>query len=167
MEEKYNAICIRSVLWRESDKLITLFTLENGKVDCVVRGAMSPKSKWRFAAEPFCFGEYVLTERLGKKTLTEATQTDGFYDLRYDVEKLYCASAVIEFIRQNVYENAGNYALFLFSLDALRAIEKGAYPYAAFVKFFISAVGELGYDIDLSACEKCGGQFAKTAPTAA
>ncbi|MBP5177785.1 MAG: DNA repair protein RecO [Clostridia bacterium] len=155
MEEKYNAICIRSVLWRESDKLLTLFTLENGVVDCVVRGAMSPKSKWRFATEPFSFCEYVLTEKLGKKTLTEATQIDGFYDLRYDIEKLYCASAVLEFIRQSVFENASVYGLFLLTVNALKAIEKGAYPIHSLVRFFIGAVGELGYGATFSRCGVC------------
>ena len=159
MDEKYNAICIRSVLWRESDKLLTLFTLENGKVDCVVRGAMSPKSKWRFACEPFSFCEYVLTEKLGKKTLTEATQIDGFYDIRYDMDKLYCASAVIEFIRQNVFEDMSAYGLFYLTVSALKAIENGTYPYHALVKFFIGAVAELGYNIDLSACHKCGSEI--------
>ena len=159
MDEKYNAICIRSVLWRESDKLLTLFSLENGKVDCVVRGAMSPKSKWRFACEPFSFCEYVLTEKLGKKTLTEATQIDGFYDIRYDMDKLYCASAVIEFIRQNVVEDMKTYGLFYLTVSLLGAIEKGEYPYLALIKFFIGAVGELGYDINLDCCHKCGSEI--------
>jgi len=156
MDEKYNAICIRSVLWRESDKLVTLFTLENGKVDCVVRGAMSPKSKWRFAAEPFSFCEYVLKERAGKKTLAEATQIDGFFDIRYDIDRLYCASVVIEFIRQNVFEEMKCYDLFLITLNAMKAIEKGAYPHAALIAFLSKAFAELGYEAKWGSCSRCG-----------
>ena len=155
MTEKFNAICIRSVSWRESDKLISLFTLEKGKVDCVVRGAMSAKSKWRFAVEPFCFAEYVLTEKLGKLSLTEANQIDGFYGIRYDIDRLYCASAVIEFVRQNVYENMKAYDLFLLTVNALKSIEEGAYPHLALVKYLIEAMDAIGYGASFSSCGRC------------
>ena len=145
MDEKFNAICIRSVPWRDNDKL-----------DCVIRGAQSPKSKWRFAQELFCFAEYVTTERFGKKTVKEANQIDGFYGLRKDVDKLYAASAVLEFLRFNVYEGESGYDLFLLSLNSLRAIEKGSYPFAGLVKFLIGATGCLGYDVELSRCGRCG-----------
>ncbi|MBR1890913.1 MAG: DNA repair protein RecO [Clostridia bacterium] len=154
--EKYNAICIRSVPWRESDRLLSLFTLEQGLVDCVVRGAMSPKSKWRFCAQPFCFAEYVLTDKFGKKALSEANQIDGFDGIRYDVDRLYCASAVLEFIRQNVAENDSHYQLFLLTVKCLKAIETGAYPQISMLKFFIEAVKTIGYDIDFSNCLSCG-----------
>ena len=156
MDFKYNAVCLRSVLWRDSDRLVTLFTLENGAVDCVVRGAMSPKSKWRFATEPFTFAEYVLKEKFGKKTLVEATQIDGFYDLRYDIEKLYCASVVLEFLRNNVGEGEKYYDLFLSTTNALKAIEQGFCPYLALIRFLVSALKETGYEANFGECGGCG-----------
>ena len=155
MDEKYNAICIRSVSWRDSDKLVTLFTLENGKVDCVVRGAMNAKSKWRFAAEHFTFAEYVLKEKFGKSTLSEATQIDGFYGVRYDIDKFYAASVVIEFIDKNVAEGMKAYDLFLLTVNALKAIEVSK-PFPALIRFLIGAMGELGYRPEFGDCHKCG-----------
>ncbi|MBO4573413.1 MAG: DNA repair protein RecO [Clostridia bacterium] len=156
MTQKFNALCIRSVSWRESDKLISLFTLENGKVDCVVRGAMGAKSKWRFAAEPFCFAEYVLTEKFGKLTLSEANQIDGFYGLRYDMDKLYAASAVLEFVRQCVYENVRSYELFLLTVSSLKAVETGAYPYLSLVRYLAEALKLIGYGARFDVCHVCG-----------
>ena len=55
MDEKFNALCVRSVSYREADKIITLFTLEKGLVDCAVYGARRAGSKLNFAAEFFGF----------------------------------------------------------------------------------------------------------------
>ncbi len=159
MDEKYNAICVYSVNWRESDKLIKLFTLENGMVDCVIRGAKSPKSKWHFAKEPFCFAEYVLTERNGKKALKEANEIDSFYNIRTDVDKFYAASAILEFIRNFVLDGIGAYELFLITINSLKAIENSDYPNVALLKFFIPALKEVGYQIELDKCYCCGGKI--------
>ena len=156
MDEKYNAICVYSVNWRESDKLVKLFTLERGMVDCVIRGAKSPKSKWHFAKEPFCFAEYVLTERNGKKALKEANEVDSFYNLRTDVDKFYAASAVLEFVRNFVLDEIDSYELFLITVNSLKAIENCIYPNIALLKFFILALKEVGYQIELDNCHICG-----------
>lgn len=156
MDEKYNAICVYSVNWRESDKLIKLFTLENGMMDCVIRGAKSAKSKWGFAKEPFCFAEYVLTERNGKKAVKEVNEIDSFYNLRTDVDKFYAASAILEFLRNFVLDGVEAYQLFLITVNSLKAIEACDYPIVALFKFFILALKEVGYQIELGNCGLCG-----------
>ncbi len=164
MEEKYNAICIRSVSYRDNDKMLTLFTLEKGLVDCIARGVKKQGAKLRFASEPFCFSEYVLVEKNDRRTLIEANQIDGFYDIPLNIDKFYAASAILEFLRRFLVDGEKSYELFLLTVKALKTIEqtKGD-PNLALVKFYLSAMELSGYGISFSDCSACKSAIEKRA----
>ena len=60
MEEKINALMIRSVDYADNDKILSLFSLEQGVISAKIRGVKKAGAKLKFAAEPFCFAEYIL-----------------------------------------------------------------------------------------------------------
>lgn len=155
MEEKYRALCVRSVNYRDADKMLTLFTLEAGAVDCALRGARRPKAKRRFAGEPFCFAEYVLAEKQGRRTVVEADEIDGFYGLRTDIERYYAATVVIDFIRSFAVENSPDYPLFTTAITALKGIETGD-PIIAVEWFLIKALDSAGYGMTVGERCDCG-----------
>lgn len=160
MEEKYNAICIRSVSYKDNDKMLTLFTLERGIVDCILRGVKKSGAKLRFASELFCFAEYVLVEKNGRKTVVEANEIDDFYDLRTDVEKFYSASAVIEYLRSFCQKGESYYDLFLNVVSAFKGMESAPYhPILFLVKFYMESLIGSGYGITFSNCSVCEKQI--------
>ncbi len=161
MEEKYNAICIRTVSYKDNDKMLTLFTLEKGIVDCILRGVKKPGAKLKFAAEVFCFSEYVIAEKSGRRTVIEANQIDDFYELRLDIDKYYAATAIIEYIRSFCQKDENNYELFLNVVNAFKAIEAGyVSPTAVLVKFYMEGLKEAGYCITFDKCQVCGKEIA-------
>ncbi len=156
MEEKFNAICIRSVTYKDNDKMLSLFSLEKGIVDCVLRGAKKPNAKLKFAGELFCFAEYVVAEKSGRRTVIEATQIDDFYEIRLDIEKYYCATAIIEYLRAFCREDEKQYDLFLNTVNALKAIENGNnFSELVLVKFLQEGLKIEGYGIDFNGCATC------------
>jgi len=156
MEEKFNAICIRSVSYKDNDKMLSLFSLENGIVDCVLRGVKKSGAKLKFAGELFCFAEYVVAVKNGRRTVIEATQIDDFYEIRLDIEKYYCATAIIEYLRAFCREDEKPYDLFLDTVNALKAIENGKNaPQLVLVKFFEEGLKKEGYGISFSSCASC------------
>ncbi|MBP5373138.1 MAG: DNA repair protein RecO [Clostridia bacterium] len=158
MDEKYNAICLKKTSYKDSGEMLTLFTLERGIVNCALMGARSPKAKLRFSGETFCFAEYVLAEKADRRTVKEATQIDSFYGIREDLDRYYCAAAVIEFILNVVYAGESNYELFLATVKSLKAIEVCEKPKLALVAFYIKALNASGYMIDFSSCHNCGAE---------
>lgn len=54
MEEKINALMIRSVDYADNDKILSLFSLEQGVISAKIRGVKKAGAKLKFAAEPFC-----------------------------------------------------------------------------------------------------------------
>ena len=91
MEVKTDAVVLKAIDYKDNDKLLTLFSPSLGKITAGIKGVKKPKAKLAFAAQPFCFAEYVLAERGGRYTVTAAYLHESFFELRADVEAFYAA----------------------------------------------------------------------------
>ncbi|MDU3722825.1 MAG: DNA repair protein RecO, partial [Clostridium celatum] len=56
---KTKGVIIKSIDYKENDKLIWAYTEEVGKITFIARGAKKSKSKNLSITLPLCFGEYV------------------------------------------------------------------------------------------------------------
>ena len=97
MNYKVNGITLFGVNYRESDKILTLFTLEKGKIGAAARGVRKANAKMKQIAEPFCFSEAVISEKSGRRTITEINSFDSFYPVRTDINKYYAGNCALEF----------------------------------------------------------------------
>ena len=98
---------LRATDYLENDKILTLLTAERGKITAGIKGVKKAGAKLKFAAQPFCFAEYILAERGGRYTVTQASECESFYDLRTDVNKFYAACAVCETAQALTFEGDG------------------------------------------------------------
>lgn len=155
MEVKCDALMLRAIDYKDNDKLLTLFAAGKGKITAVCRGVRKAAAKLRFAAQPFCFAEYVLAERAGRFTVTSAFLHDGFYSLREDIGKFYAASVVTEVCNLLLPEGMQSDALFLSAVRTLEAICDGDES-RALVAFLLSALGAAGYTLRTDGCLHCG-----------
>ena len=87
MEIKLSAVTLRAADYGENDKILTLLTAENGKITAGIKGVKKPNAKLKFAAQPFCFAEFVLVKKGDKLTVTNCSELESFYDLRTDINK--------------------------------------------------------------------------------
>lgn len=154
MEFKADALMLRSADYGENDKMVTLLTAERGKLGARVRGVKKAGAKLRFAAQPFCFAEYVLAERSGRYTVISASLYDGFYALCEDVAGYYAAAAVAEACDKLSYESMPCGSLLVAAVAALGEICRGE-P-LALVRFLLGALTFAGYPVRTGACPACG-----------
>ncbi len=160
MEVKTDAIVLKSIDYKDNDKLLTLFSPTLGRITAGIRGVKKPKAKLAFAAQPFCFSEYVLVEKAGRYTVVGAYMHESFYALRTDVERFYAACAAAETCDRILVENEeweGTFVSFIECLKALSFTEND--PAESLVSFFLSALHESGYPIDLGYLEECDGEI--------
>ena len=71
MNLKVNGVTLKAVNYKESDKILTVFTLERGKITVSARGVRKANARMRGLSEPFCFAETVLAEKAGRYTAAE------------------------------------------------------------------------------------------------
>ena len=157
MEEKLTGLVLSKTDYGENDKIVKIFTLEKGTVSASLKGVKKAGAKLKFASEPFCFAEFLFSERAGRRTVTGASLNDSFYPVREDVAKFFAAGAVVEFIRRFAKEDITSPDLFFNAIEALKNIAySGVSPRRALCAFFISALKTVGYALNLSGCFLCG-----------
>lgn len=157
MEQKVNALMLRGVDYKDNDKILTLFSLERGKLSAGATGVKRSNAKLAFCAAPFCFAEYVLNERGERLTVIGATEIESFYKLRLNVFAYCASSAVCEFLLKFTEEGQPDAALFYLAVKTLKAMcFENAEPTAALISFLCEALSLSGYGANFSGCGVCG-----------
>lgn len=155
MEEKVNALMIRAVDYGDNDKILTLLTAERGKISAGIKGVKKAGAKLKFAAQPFCFAEYILARRGERYTVIQASENESFYDLRCDVCRFYAASAVCECANALTYDGADCADILSAAVRALTAMCTGDEA-EALIAFLLTALEHSGYRLGLEHCVVCG-----------
>lgn len=155
MEIKVNALVLRAADYNENDKILTLLTYERGKITAGIKGVKKAGAKLRFAAQPFCFAEYILAFRAGRYTVTGASENESFYDLRTDVNKFYAACAVLEATSLLTYEGDDCAPVFSECVKTLSGICGGGES-AELIKYLLFLLKQSGYGIFPGGCRDCG-----------
>ena len=90
MDKKVKAIVTRAVPYRDSDMVLTLVSLEEGRLTASARGCLKPRAKLRYAAEPMNFGEYMLAGKGDRYIVTDCVQYDSFSPVTADIDFRLC-----------------------------------------------------------------------------
>ncbi len=160
MEIKTEGVVLQAIDYKDNDKLLTLFSPILGKITAGIRGVKKPKAKLAFCAQPFCFAEYILAEKGGRYTVTNAYLHESFFALRTDITRFYAACAAAEICRTLATENEGHEGLFIGFIECLRALCLAEEDEAeSLVAFALIALRESGYPLDLGYLEECDGDI--------
>ncbi len=159
MEEKVVGLVIGSIAYGEYDKIITIFTLEKGVVSAKIKGVKKAGAKLKFASEPFCFAEFILTGS-NFKTVINASLLDSFYPLREDIVRLYAGSAVLEIAKKFMKEGMTFEQYFTLTINALKQLAYSKEnPLVLLIKYVLDTLSSMGYAINLEGCYKCGSEI--------
>ena len=117
---KTKAVVLGGVNIKEKDKLVDLFTLEEGRMTVSMKGVRGEKAKLKMAKEPFCFGEFVIEKGSGSGVVTQVEIIDNFYDLTKDLDKFYEGCAILDLAR--AVANESDPRIFIELLQALKTL---------------------------------------------
>jgi len=149
------AIILRRNDFRENDQMVTLFSLEKGKITALARGVKKIVSKNSAYLEPFF---YVDTEILPGKDiahLTKAVGIDSFKNIRVSYEKSVMASRVISLVHDALQEKERDPAIFRLLLGWLRFADNHKILKTHFFGFVVRFFHILGYRPFFDQCVHC------------
>lgn len=158
MEEiKVNGIVLSVTEYGEKDALLTIFTVELGKITAKIRGVKSEKAKFKHACQPFCFGEWVCIKKGEYFTVTSFSLIDNFYDLTLDYDKFVLCTTFLEICNKTLRPNIISEELFVSLITSLKNIVyEDINMYLVAVKFYLLATSILGYTLSFNGCGSCG-----------
>ena len=151
---KVKALVLSEKDSKEKDKLVTLFSLEEGKLFVYFRGVKGDKAKLKAAKELFTFGEFVIEQGRSGNIVTEVEIIDSFLPLRKDLDKYYEACSILDIVSKLLREK--DPAMFIQTLKALKAIcyENSPKNYAL-TKFLLAIFEDAGYKLNFDTCASC------------
>ncbi|MDG4655498.1 DNA repair protein RecO [Ectobacillus antri] len=126
MFQKIEGIVIRTTDYGETNKIVTIFSREFGKVSAMARGAKKPKSRLAAVSQPFTYGYFLLQVGSGLGTLQQGEIVSSFRDIREDIFLTAYASFVVELTDKATEEKRNNPYLFEMLYQTLHHMNEGA-----------------------------------------
>ncbi len=153
------ALCLRSVRHRESSKLVTLLTPDQGRLTCVARGARRPKSRFGAALEPFARSRviYYWHQQKTVYSLSDAQLVRAHARLPLVPARYVAAEQMAELLLKTLRPEDPHpelYRLLAVYLEGLERIDGGFRTVVS--SFLLKAVSFLGFRPELRRCLGCG-----------
>lgn len=152
------AVVIGSFPLGESDRVVTFFARDVGRVRGVARAARRLRSRFGGALELFTLGQLVYfdTGRSDLVRIDHFDVTHPFAALRERLDTLGEAAWVVEIVARTTGERDRQPALYGLLVRALRTLESADRPARVAVCFGVRCLDVLGHRPRLDRCVECG-----------
>ncbi|MBI4536083.1 MAG: DNA repair protein RecO [Ignavibacteriae bacterium] len=159
---KTEAIVLRSMKYRETSKIVRLYTRRYGKISVIAKGARDSKNRFGSALEPMNYVSTVVYKKDNRDLhlLSQCDMVRPFRLLSEDMERMSAAMAVIELIDAVTHSEEENEPLFTLVLRVLEAINNATKNSITALYFFEMRLSEiLGFRPNFQRCSVCSGRI--------
>ena len=151
-----NALVLREVNYKESDKILTLLTEKEGKRTVSAHGCRKKDSPIASACQLLNWGEFTLYEFRGMWSVKETASERLFDGIRGDLEKIALASYLMEVTETLAEEGQPDPGLLSVTLNCLHAMDKLRVPLSQVKSTFEwRSMALAGYEPQLERCGVC------------
>jgi DNA repair protein RecO (recombination protein O) len=154
---KSSAIVLKSINWRDTSKIVTLFTREEGKISVIAKGARRLKSNYQGILESINLLEVIIYISASRKLqiLGQATLENTFKQIRAEYEKTGYAFALLELTDIFFKEGAVDAVFFDFLKTLFLEMEKIPDPKFILWYFLLKLSSYLGFRPEFNGCAVC------------
>jgi DNA repair protein RecO (recombination protein O) len=139
----------------EADRLLTIFSRDQGKVTLLAKGVRRAASRKAGHIEPFTYTDFLIAKGSSLDLVTQAETIEAHRHLREDLWLSSHAYYVGELVDSMTQEADPNALLFDELLATLGRLDDGRQPAIAVRYFEIHALGLAGYQPQLHRCVQC------------
>ncbi len=156
MLQKCEGIVIRSTDYGETNKIITLYTRELGKVGVMARGAKKPNSRFTSITQLFTYGTFLFQKSSGLGSLQQGETIQSLRSIREDIFLTAYASYMAELLDKSTENMERNPFLFELLMQTLQFLDDGLDPDILLYIFEMKMLPVLGLHPQLDRCTNCG-----------
>jgi DNA repair protein RecO (recombination protein O) len=149
-------IVLRTRQLGEADKILTIYTLEKGKITAVARGSKRARSRLMAISQPFTHGSFLLYTGRSMDSVNEGELINSYFKLREDIEAMAYATYVAELFDLLVDEGEPSSGLYRLLLSVLTLLENDGDRDVYLTWFTLRFISQLGYQPVLDRCVRCG-----------
>lgn len=150
------AVVLATMDYRESDRIVTLFTLCHGKVRGLARGARKSMRRFGGALEPFARLSVELVVREGLSSLHSVDIVTVYPRIRQELAAIGHGGYAVELVDRLLPDGAPVPRLFRLLVSYLDHLDQGGASPSNRRFFEANLLNILGYRLSLDACAACG-----------
>ncbi|NLL70607.1 MAG: DNA repair protein RecO [Epulopiscium sp.] len=156
-ELKTKGLVLREVAVGEADKIITIFTEEQGKISVSARGARKPRSRFVAGTQVFAYCDFILYKGKNNWNLSQVEVIETFHNLRNDIYVLSCGIYMMELLETVGEENSPNEKLLKLTLYTLWKLANGELDPKLVLRIYEWKVMSFsGFTPEVIFCVHCG-----------
>lgn len=158
--EKSEGLVLRVIPFRDTSRILTVYTVERGLVSLLAKGVRGPKPRFGAALELFAVSDLVYYHKDSRELqlLSDAMLLEPHLGLGVSPLRYAYGVAVLEFLLKVLSGQEVPGRLYSLSVRTLEVLESCAPPAlaAVFRAFQLKAVSFLGHRPELYLCVECG-----------
>lgn len=156
MIKKVEGIIVSEIDYKESSKIINVFSPTDGVIGILARGTKKVKSKLSGVTSKLTYGYFHINYKdNGLSTLIEVDILDGFKSIRRSIDLISYASYLIE-LSSMVYKHDNNLDIYNLLIASLKKIDQG-YDYEVITNILeLKLLVYLGIKPVIDNCVGCG-----------
>lgn len=149
-------LVIRHREFGEADRILTIYTLEKGKLQAIAKGVRKLKSRKAGHLEPFTQVTLQLAKGRNFDVITQAETIRKFNNILDDLKLTAQAAYVLELLDRFTYEEGENRALYNLVVETLLRLDRGFSPGLVLHYYEVHLMDILGFKPQLQECVVCG-----------
>jgi DNA repair protein RecO (recombination protein O) len=149
-------IVLRHTDWGEADRLLVLYSRENGKLRAIAKGIRKIHSRKAGHLEPFTRAAVLLAHGRDFWIVTQAETVDSYPAFKEDLVRLGYASFIVELLDRFTYEEGENRALYQLLVETLKYAASEGDAFNAVLYYQVRLLDLLGFRPLLFECARCG-----------
>jgi len=153
---KVEAVVLRHSDYGEADRLLTLFTREQGKLRAIAKGVRKMQSRKAGHLEPFTQVALMLAQGHDLWIVTQAEAIESLQPLREDLTRIGYAGYVVELLDRFTYEEGQNWQLYQLLVETLKRLSAEEDAFVPVRYYEMRLLDLLGFRPLLFECALCG-----------
>ncbi len=139
--------------------ILTLYSLDFGRISAIAKGALRPKSSFFGRVELFSLVDLSLSRRDGREldTATEATVINHYETIRRDPEAFVHSCLFIEWLLHSITGSEPSHPMFHLIRGVLDNFAAGAPFWPVLCSGIEKALRLSGFAMEIDRCTRCGG----------
>ncbi|NMA85915.1 MAG: DNA repair protein RecO, partial [Tissierellia bacterium] len=159
MHTRTEGIVLKEMRFKETSKILTIYSRKHGKIHVMARGAYRPKSQLIANTQHFSYNNYYLYKGRNFYYINQAEIIDSFYSIRENLNRLMYGSYLLELTEVSNLEEEANEKLFLLLRKGLMVLSQLDRDFLKFVLAYeLKYISFLGYRPFLDKCVSCGNE---------
>lgn len=152
---RVEAVVLRHQDYGEADRLLTIYSREQGKLRCIAKGIRKIRSRKAGHLEPFSRAKIMLARGHDLWIITQAELIDSYPKLQENLVILGYASYVIELMDRFTYEEGSHPALYRLLVRTLDRLTAAEHPEMVVRYYDLRLLDLMGFRPQLFNCVNC------------